>query len=74
MEREEKKRRGLTLSNCLHAKLSSWLTGSRSITGREMDFIEDSIISAPYWFVMPQQTKAKKVTMRPVSLKRTSHC
>lgn len=37
-----------TLSNCRQANSSSCSTGSRSITGREMLFTEDSIISAPY--------------------------
>ena len=46
--REQKKVAALTLSNCLLAKSSSCPTGKRSITGREMVFIDDSIISAPY--------------------------
>ena len=45
---ERKKVAALTLSNCLLAKSSSCPTGKRSITGREMVFIDDSIISAPY--------------------------
>ena len=42
------KGRSRTLSSCLHAKSSSWPTGRRSMTGREIVFMEDSIISAPY--------------------------
>jgi hypothetical protein len=40
-----------TLSSCLQAKSSSWFTstGSLSMTGRDMVFTDDSIISAPYY-------------------------
>jgi hypothetical protein len=39
-----------TRSSCLHANSSSWLTstGNLSITGRDIVFTDDSIISAPY--------------------------
>ena len=38
-----------TLSNCLHANWSSWLTGSRSMTGLDIVLTLDSTISAPYY-------------------------
>ena len=56
-----RRKRALTLSSCLHAKSSSWPTGRRSNTGREMDFIDDSIISAPY--CPPRNNRPSAITI-----------
>ena len=39
----------LTLSNCLQANSSNWVTGNLPITGLDIVFTDDSIISAPYY-------------------------
>lgn len=50
-EKRSSRKERLTLSNCLQANSSSWLTstGSRLITGLDIVFTLDSTISAPYY-------------------------